>query len=190
MTELWQWFLVIGAGIILFVNVVDALIKLYRYLKHGKKNADAYFENRVKDIILVHRDETCNRDNAVREMELKVLREFIASELRPLKDDIADIKMINGKLHHAQMTSLQIKLAHLFHDKFDIKGTLTKEEQANWDKWFSDYTALGGNSDIKRMDELIQNSRMQAALDKVRKKQRTKKAVNVKEEKGGEPNES
>lgn len=186
MTEIWQWFLVVGAGVVLLVQVIDALIKLYRYLKHGKKNADAYFENRVKEIVKLHHDETCNRDNAVRELELKVLREFIASELRPIKDDIADIKMINGKLHHAQMTSLQIKLTHLFQDKFDIKGVLTREEQANWDKWFSDYTALGGNSDIKRMDDLIQNARMQATLDKVRGKKPITKQVVTQEEK---PNE-
>lgn len=184
---LWQWFLVVGAGVVLFVQILDALIKLYKYLKHGKKNADAYFENRVKEIVKFQHDETRNRDSAVRELELKVLREFIASELRPIKDDIADIKMINGKLHHAQMTSLQIKLYHLFQDKFDIKGVLTREEQANWDKWFSDYTALGGNSDIKRMDELIQNARMQATLDKVRGKKRSTKQVESEEEK---PNES
>jgi len=184
MNEIWQWVLVVGAGIIFVVNVLEAIIKGYKHFKHGKKNADAYFEIRVKEIVRSHHDETCNRDNAVRELEMKVLREFIASELRPIKNDISDIKMINSKLHHAQMTSLQIKLNSLYHDRFDKKGTLSKQDQANWDKWFSDYTALGGNSDIKRMDELIQNARMQATLDKVRggSSKRTSKPSIEKEE--------
>lgn len=170
MTEFWQWFLIVGGGIIFIISVLDSIIRGIKHFLHGKKNAEQHLDNRIRSII-----------TNIREFELKLLKETIIAELQPIKNDIADIKMINGKLHHAQMTTLQIKLAHLFHDKFDKKGILSKADQTNWDKWFSDYTALGGNSDIKRMDELIQNSRMQVSLDKLRKSKSSKSSV-VKEE--------
>ena len=50
-----------------------------------------------------------------------------------------------------------------------IKRCFTKAEQSNWDKWYSDYAALGGNSDIKRMDDLIQAARIELTLGKTRK---------------------
>jgi hypothetical protein len=64
------------------------------------------------------------------------------------------------------MTDLMIKLSSLYHEKFEKKGHLTKLEQSNWDKWFSDYVALDGNSDVRRMDDIIQKARVQCALDK------------------------
>ena len=191
MTEFWQWFLIIGGGIIFIISVLDSIIRGVKHFLHGKKNAEQHLNNRIKNVITEDRSVNCpwlrnsEKEASIRELEMKLLKETIVAELQPIKNDISEIKELNKKLYHAQMTDLQIKLLSLYHDKFDKKGTLNKADQANWDKWFSDYTVLGGNSDIKRMDELIQNSRMQATLDKVRKSKSSKSSV-VKEEESDE----
>lgn len=178
MTEFWQWFLIVGAGLIFAIKVVDAVSDGLRYLKHGKKKAEEILDEHVIEVVQRDRKDNCpwllnsERETSIRTLEMKLLKESIIAELQPIKLDIAEIKDLNKKLYHAQMTDLQIKLTSLFQDRFDKKGVLNKVDQANWDKWFSDYTALGGNSDIKRMDELIQKARLQSTLDKV---SRTKK---------------
>jgi len=181
MTEVWQWFVVIGSGIVFAVLVLDAIIRTYKYFKKGKKHAEGHLENKVKDVISKDRAVNCpwiqgakqNTEN--RHIELQLLKDAIIGELTPMKKDIQDIKDITLKLHHSQMNDLQIKLNHLYNNKFDVKGTLSKAEQTNWDKWFSDYSALGGNSDIKRMDELIQAARVAVTLEKANQ---TKKEEN------------
>lgn len=180
MTEFWKWFLIVGGALIFIVSVVDSGYRLFRHLKKGKSSVDRRFDRRVKEILSDDRTQNCpwllnvERDSKARERELLLLKETIVTELQPIKNDIAEIKDLNKKLYHAQMTDLQIKLTTLFHEKFDIRGILTKSEQTNWDKWFSDYTALGGNSDIKRMDELIQKARMHAALDRAKNSKKSK----------------
>lgn len=191
MTEYWQWFLIVGGGIIFIISVLDSIIRGVKHFRHGKKNAEQHLDNRIKSVITEERNTNCpwmrnaEKEASIRELEMKLLKEAIVAELQPIKNDISEIKDLNKKLYHAQMTDLQIKLHSLYHDKFDKKGVLNKTDQTNWDKWFSDYTDLGGNSDIKRMDELIQNSRMQATLDKVRKSKSSKSSV-VKEEESDE----
>ena len=192
MTEIWQWFLVVGGGIVFTVAVWEAIIKGHKYFKKGKSSAEKNFENRVRDVLSEDRKVNCpwlvnaERENAARERELLLLKETIVTELKPIRTDIKEIKDLTQRLHHSQMTDLQIKLNHLFNDKFDKKGILVKTDQINWDKWFSDYTALGGNSDIKRMDDLIQKARVQAALDKVGKQKRSKSDEETKEENSDE----
>ena len=158
MTELWQWFVVIGSGIVFIMLVFDALVRAYKYLKTGKETAEGHLENKIKKIL-----------SDDRHVEIQLLKDAILGELIPMKKDIQDIKDHTLKLHHSQMTDLQIKLNHLYNTKFDVKGTLSKVDQTNWDKWFSDYTALGGNSDIKRMDDLIQAARVAVTLGKANK---------------------
>jgi hypothetical protein len=191
MTEFWQWFIIIGGGIIFIVSVLDSIIRGVKHFLHGKKNTEQHFDNRIKSIITEERNTNClwmrnaEKEASARELEMKLLKETIVTESQQIKNDIFEIKDLNKKLYHSQMTDLQIKLLSLYHDKFDKKGVLNKTDQTNWDKWFSDYTNLGGNSDIKRMDELIQNSRMQAALDKVHKSKPSKSSV-IKEEESDE----
>lgn len=193
MTEIWQWFLVVGGGIVFTVAVWEAIIKGHKYFKNGKSGAEKHFENRVRDVLSRDRKVNCpwlvnaERENAARERELLLLKETLITELKPIKNDIKDIKDLTQRLHHSQMTDLQIKLSQLFNDKFDKKGILTKADQINWDKWFSDYTELGGNSDIRKMDDLIQKARVQAALDKVSKQKRSK-SDNENKEKNSDEN--
>lgn len=175
MTEFWRMFLYIGGGLIFTISVMDSAFRGFRYLKKGKTSADKRFDRRVKEILSDDRTQNCpwllnvDRDSKARERELALLKETIVTELQPIKNDIAEIKDLTKRLHHSQMTDLQIKLGHLYHEKFDKKGSFTKVEQSNWDKWFSDYVALGGNSDIKRMDDLIQAARVELTLGKTRK---------------------
>lgn len=175
MTEFWKWFLIIGGGLIFFISVLDSAIRGFKYFKTGRKTAGDHFSNRVKSVIAEDRHANCpwylnsERDAKAREREVQLLKEAVIAELQPIKQDISEIKDLTKRLHHSQMTDLQIKLNHLYHDKFDKKGILTKAEQSNWDKWFSDYTSLGGNSDIKRMDEIIQSARREMTLEKTRK---------------------
>jgi hypothetical protein len=192
MTEFWRLFLYIGGGLIFTISVLDSAYRGFRYFKKGKTTADKRFDRKVKGILADDRIHNCpwllnvERDSKARDRELFLLKEAIITELQPIKNDIAEIKDLNKKLYHAQLTDLQIKLSTLFHEKFETKGTLSKNEQTNWDKWFSDYTSLGGNSDIKRMDELIQKSRMHVALDRAKN---SKKGTSDKEEQG-EKNET
>jgi len=175
MTEFWKWFLIIGGGMIFFISVLDSAIRGFKYLKTGRKTAGDHFSNRVKSVIAEDRHINCpwylnsERDAKARDREVQLLKEAVIAELQPIKQDIAEIKDLTKRLHHSQMTDLQIKLYHLYQEKFDKKGILTKAEQSNWDKWFSDYTLLGGNSDIKRMDEIIQSARKEMTLEKTRK---------------------
>lgn len=175
MTEFWRWFLVVGGGLIFIISVLDSAIRGFRYLKKGNKSAKKSFNDKVLNAVREDRKVNCpwilsvEREHKARESEMKLLKEAIIGELKPIQKDIEQIKEITTKLHHSQMTDLQIKLNHLFHEKFDKKGTFTKAEQSNWDKWYSDYAALGGNSDIKRMDELIQAARIELTLGKTRK---------------------
>lgn len=193
MTEIWQWFLVVGGGIVFTVAVWESIIKGHKYFKNSKSGAEKHFENRVRDVLSRDRKVNCpwlvnaERENAARERELLLLKETLITELMPIKNDIKDIKDLTQRLHHSQMTDLQIKLSQLFNDKFDKKGILTKADQINWDKWFSDYTELGGNSDIRKMDDLIQKARVQAALDKVSKQKRSK-SDNENKEKNSDEN--
>lgn len=192
MTEIWQWFLVVGGGIVFTVAVWESIIKGHKYFKNSKSGAEKHFENRVRDVLSRDRKVNCpwlvnaERENAARERELLLLKETLITELKPIKNDIKDIKDLTQRLHHSQMTDLQIKLSQLFNDKFDKKGILTKADQINWDKWFSDYTKLGGNSDIRKMDDLIQKARVQAALDKVSKQKRSKSYNETKEKNSDE----
>jgi len=179
MSEFWRWFLIIGGGLIFTISVLDSAIRGFRYLKKGKKSVRKSFNDKVISAVQEDRKVSCpwllniERDHKAREMELKLTKDAIISEikseLKPILKDIGEIKDTIGKLHHSQMTDLQIKLNHLFHDKFDKKGVFNKTDQTNWDKWFSDYTSLGGNSDIKRMDELVQAARVEITLGKTRK---------------------
>ena len=188
MTGFWQWFLIVGGGIIFIISVLDSIIRGIKYFIHGKKNAELHLNNRIRSIIIDECNTNCpwmrnaEKEASVRGLELKLLKEAIITELQPIKNDISEIKDLNKKLHNAQITDLQIKLHSLYHDKFDKKGLLNKTDQANWDKWFSNYISLGGNSDIKKMDELIQKARVQAALDKVRKSKSLKTSVEKEEE--------
>ncbi|MFU8785843.1 MAG: hypothetical protein ACNA7U_01240 [Candidatus Izemoplasmataceae bacterium] len=168
MAEAWQLAMWVGAGIIFAASVINSAVQLIIYMKKSKKNADAYLENKINDRIQEHHNDSLLRDASVRDMEMKLFKEYLAAEIRPIAESLAKVEMMTEKLHHSQMTSLQIKLADLFNHKFDKRGILNKPDQTNWDKWFSDYTALGGNSDIKRMDDMIQKARIQSALDKVR----------------------
>jgi len=192
MTELWQWFGVVGGGIIFIVLVFDAIIRGIKHFRTGKKNAENIFDSHVKKVIAEDRRVSCpwilnvDREAAIRERELQLLRQTIISELQPIRNDIAEIKELTKKLHHAQITSLQIKLGGLFHLKFDKNGTLSRADQADWDKWFSDYTALGGNSDIKRMDDLIQAARVELALGKIRDSKASKQKIEIEEDKVNE----
>jgi len=180
MAEFWRIFLYICGGVIFTASVTDSGYRLYKYLKRGRTSVGKSFDNKVKRILADDRVHNCpwilnvEHESAARERELNLLKETIITQLEPIKKDISEIKDLNKKLYHAQMTDLQIKLSTLFHEKFDVKGSLTKTEQTNWDKWFSDYHSLGGNSDIKRMDDLIQKARTHAALDKAKNSKRTK----------------
>jgi len=175
MTEFWRLFLYIGGGLIFTVSVLDSLIRAIKHYKKGKKTVGKSFDNRVKNILTEERRISCpliinaERDSQSRKLELSLLKDTIVAELKPIRKDIHEIKDLTLKLHHSQMTDLQIKLGHLYNNKFDVKGTLSKADQTNWDKWFSDYTALGGNSDIKRMDDLIQAARVAVTLGKANK---------------------
>ena len=189
MTEFWQWFLIVGGGIIFIISVLDSIIRGIKHFLHGKKNAEQHLDNRIKSVLTEERSKNCpwllnvERDSKARDRELALLKETIITELQPIKNDISEIKDLNKKLYHAQLTDLQIKLTTLFNEKFEIKGILSKNDQTNWDKWFSDYTSLGGNSDIKRMDELIQKSRMHVALDKAKNSKKGSLEKEIKEEK-------
>ena len=189
MTEFWRLFLIIGGGIIFTISVLDSAIRFYKYIKTGKRNANKHFDSKVKSILNDDRQKNCpfivnaERDAINRDREIAMIKEAFRTELEPIKKDICEIKEFNMKIHHAQITDLQIKLTSLFHDKFDVKGYLTKPEQTNWDKWYSDYSALGGNSDVKKMDDLIQKARMHAALDKAKNSKKGSLEKEIKEEK-------
>jgi len=174
MSEAWQWFLVVGGGIIFIANVIGAVIMVVRYVKRGKDIADAHYEKKIRDVISEDRKHNCQwiinsaRDAESRKVENEFFMKSIVAVIEPIKEDVRETKELLKKLHHSQMTDLQIKLSHLFHDIFDKKGKFTKTEQTNWDKWFSDYEAIGGNSDIKRMNELVQATRVAMTIGKLR----------------------
>lgn len=184
MTDFWQWFLIIGGVIIFITNVLLAIFQLTKFLKNGKKNADNYFEKRVRTITgscVKSEIEIFQKD---REIEFQIMREFISSELKPIKEDIQTIKVQNQNLQHATLTNLKIKLRAMYYDIFEPNGVFSQFEKSNWDKWFSDYTCLGGNSDIKTMNDHVQKVYLEITLEKQKAKAKTKS--NKSDKKGGE----
>lgn len=182
MTSFWQWFLVVGASIIFLANVIAAVMKLIRYLKNGKRNADVYFEKRVKKIIDCVAADEYNKYEKQKAAELKIFSEVIMSELKPIKESIEGLKTLGDYLQHAVLTDLKIKLRKLYHESFEKNGSLTKCEKVNWDKWFSDYSHLGGNSDIKTMDDYVQKVHYELTIEMQKGKTKKKKELIIEEE--------
>lgn len=176
MTQTYLLFLTIGGGLIFTTNVIFALRQLVIYLKNGKKNADVYFEKKVQSISEKLYQECFQRDKESREKELRLIKECITSELKPIKDDISFIKKSNECLRHTALTDLKIKLRELYNGPFEKKGMLSKIEKSNWDKWYSDYASLGGNSDIKVMNEQIQKIDHEITFEKQKAKVSGRKA--------------
>lgn len=184
MTNFWQWFLTIGGAIIFIANVVLALIQITKHLKNGKRNADSHFEKRVLNIIDERLNPELDKMMQAREIEFKIMQEFISAELTPIREDIGAIKALNQNLQHATLTDLKIKLRSMYYDCFEVNGVLSCVEKVNWDKWFSDYVCLGGNSDIKTMNDHVQKVYLELTLEKQKAKAKSKT-----KQKGGEQNE-
>lgn len=180
--EFWRWFLAIGGGITFLSSVLYALTNLVKYLKHGKKNADMSFERKVQKITNEIVNEKIEKLLKSREQEFQLIRDFIKTELKPINENINNIKILTQHLEHSLLTDLKIKLRAMYHETFEIHGELSKIEKSNWDKWFSDYSILGGNSDIKVMNDHIQKVHLEMTIEKQKERAKMGKNKNNKKE--------
>lgn len=173
MTEFWTWFLYIGGGLIFIVSVLDSLIRFIKWYRQGKATAGKQIDGHIKDVLAEDRLSNCpyingyKRDIIDRQRENDLLREFILKELKPIKEGLEEVRSWNKKMHHAIMDNLKVDLRAIY-ARFERKGTMSKNDQTNWDKYYSNYFELGGNSDIKRMDDIIQKARLEVTLGKAR----------------------
>lgn len=173
MTEFWTWFLYVGGGLIFTVSVLDSLIRFIKWYRQGKATASHQIDGHIKDVINEDRKTSCpyitgyKRDILDRQRENDLLREFILKELKPIKEGLEEVRTWNKKMHHAIMDNLKVDLRAIY-TRFERKGTMSKNDQTNWDKYYSNYAELGGNSDIKRMDDIIQKARLEVTLGKAR----------------------
>jgi len=173
--SIWQIIGWILAAIVFSASVLDSIIRWYRAYRDAKKSANKAVDDHIKEVIKEDREFNCpaiitrERDLLDRRAETDSIKEFITSEIRPIKESLTDIKDWNKKMHHSIMDDLQIKLRAIY-KRFERKGTLSEVDQTNWDKYYSGYKNLGGNSDIKRMDEIIQKTRLEISIGKAKNK--------------------
>jgi len=181
MTEFWAWFLYIGGGLIFTVSVLDSLIRFIKWYKTGRASAGKQIDKHINDIIAEDRKTNCpylhgyERDVLARNRENDLLKEFILKELTPIKEGLEEVREWNKKMHHSIMDDLKVNLRSIY-VRFERKGSMTKNDQTNWDKYYSNYKDLGGNSDIKRMDDIIQKARLETTLGKARKMKEEKES--------------
>lgn len=170
METTWLWLLSIGGGIIFLSNVVYAVNKIVRFILHGKQNAESYFEKRVQKIATEIYTELFKRDCERREREFELMKELLATELKPMKEDLTNIKDLQTKTQAAVVSNLKLKLRDLYNMSFKRKGLFTSLEKSNWDEYYSEYFTLGGNGDVKIMNEQIQKIHLEAAYAKQKAK--------------------
>lgn len=170
----WELVVWILGGIIFSASVLDSLVRWVKAYRTAKKQANDKIDGHIKEVLKEDRKENCpfiihhERDVIARQREIDMLKEFIAKELKPIIEGLEEVRSWNKKMHHAIMDDLKVNLRAIY-TRFERKGSLSKNDQTNWDKYYSNYAALGGNSDIKRMDDIIQAARLEATLGKARK---------------------
>lgn len=145
------------------LSALKGLIKYIFDIKRGGKNK---IQKTILDVIITHDEERDHENEIKQAQQTKELKEFIKSENKPI---VEQIELNNTKLDtltSATIEGTRQRLKNLYYDEFEKNGFFSNIGLKNWNALYQDYVILGGNGEIKLLNEEVQTTHKEIAKRK------------------------